>query len=97
MSIRCFCLDKKHSDVTECACKHRDDDPDEYLLKICKYIKKKDRYSDLPCKYGIRQISEDSIDARLAIKVELTCCYLGDIDFFDKQTKELIEMHYGAK
>ncbi len=92
-----FCLDKKQSDISECACKHGDDDPDDYLFKICEHIKMEDRYSDLPCRYSIRQITKDSIDSRLAIKVELTCCYLGDIAFFDAQTKDLIKLYYGPK
>ncbi|MBL0744980.1 hypothetical protein JI741_27365 [Chryseolinea sp. Jin1] len=92
-----FCLNKRPSDISECACTHRDDDPDDYLFKICEYTKMMDRYSDLPCRYEIRQISEDSINAQLAIKVELTCCYLGDIAFFDKQTNRLLKISYGPK
>lgn len=92
-----FCFGRKKVDITECECKRRKDDASDYLYKVCIYMKKKDRYSDLPCRYNIKNIEEDSLGGRPIVKVELTCCYLGDVAYFDRETNDLISVSFGAK
>lgn len=80
-------------------------DPDGYLVKICKYIKIKgyDVAPADPIKYKIKTI-EDGEYSRWedheeitteAIVVRLNCCFLGDIAYFDKNTKEVIGFDVG--
>ncbi len=92
-----FCLNKKEADISECGCMRRENDPDDYLVKICHYLKATDRYTDLPCRYDLKKISMDTLDGKTVTKVELTCCYLGDVAYFDRKTKELLTISYGAK
>lgn len=92
-----FCLSRKASDIRECSCIRDAGDPHDYLFKICNYIKAQDRYSDLPCRYRIKNVVSDTLAGRLVTKVQLTCCYLGDVAYFDVQTKEIISVSYGGK
>jgi hypothetical protein len=92
-----FCTRKKAADIGECPCTRQENDPNGYLFKICEYIKKEDRYSDLPCRYDVKSVETDTLDGRTVAKVILTCCFLGDIAYFDFKTKELIRISYGAK
>lgn len=92
-----FCYQKKETEISECPCYHRENDPDDYLFKICNYIKSNDRYSDLPCRYRIKEISSDTQSGKAVTKVELTCCFLGDVAYFDPSSKELISISYGAR
>jgi hypothetical protein len=52
-----FCLDKKLSDVKECECKKSIDDPDDYLYKICEYVKKGDKYKEYASQLKLQKIS----------------------------------------
>ena len=92
-----FCLNTKVTDVQECRCSRKETDPDDYLFKICNYVKAQDRYSNLPCKYTIKSISHDTLQGTAVRKVELTCCYLGDVAYFDEETDEIIKIYYGAQ
>lgn len=55
------------------------------------------KFSDLPCKYKIKEVSFEMVSGREMIRVELSCCYLGDVAYFDKETKNLVKISYGAK
>lgn len=90
-----FCLYKKKTDVKECECKHSND-LNDYLFKICEYIKKGNKYSHLPDLYKIKRISNEVLDNRKVVKVELNCCYTGDFAYFDYSTGEIISVHFGA-
>ncbi|MBS1489916.1 MAG: hypothetical protein JSS93_05280 [Bacteroidetes bacterium] len=92
-----FCYKRKKSDVKICECKKSDDDPNDYLFKICTYLKSKGDISFQPCKYKVTKITESTYDGKKAIEVSLNCCYLGDRAYFDPQTKELIDFAYGAE
>lgn len=68
-----------------------------FLYKICNHIKKNklDVYPASPCGYQIRDISEDTLEGKPVIRVNLNCCHLGDGAYFDKETKELIHFWVG--
>ncbi|MBK0404330.1 hypothetical protein I5M27_15135 [Adhaeribacter sp. BT258] len=70
-------------------------DPDDYLFKICKYIKKYkiSVFPASPCGYQITNIKE--VDH--LVYVYLDCCYLGEVATFDKETGEIINFSLGAK
>lgn len=92
-----FCLTRKASHIRECKCIHDESDQLDYLFKICNYLKAQDRYSDLPCRYRIKNVVSDTLAGRAVTKVQLTCCYLGDVAYFDGQTNEIISVSYGGK
>lgn len=92
-----FCLTKAEKDIRECNCEHKNDDVNDYLFKVCDYLTKIDPYSPSACRYEIREISTDTLDGKVVTKVELSCCYLGDVAYFDINTKDLISISYGAK
>ncbi|MGC3945585.1 MAG: hypothetical protein QM762_13880 [Chryseolinea sp.] len=100
ISISCieplFCLNKEQLDIHECECKHDDSDPNDYLFKICEFVKAADKFSDLPCRYHIRNVDTTLFKGENMIKVSLTCCYLGDEAYFDPVTKEIVDMYYGG-
>ena len=82
--------------VYECNCEHKPYDKNDYLYKICVYIKEEkfDVSPGSPCEYEIRKIvsKNDSIDI-----VYLTCCYLGDVAKFNKKTGKLLRFDVGDK
>lgn len=92
-----FCLGKKRNDVAKTECAHKKDDPDGYLYKICEYLTLHNKYETLPSRYRIRSVKMDTLKGQQVIAVELTCCYLGDIAYFDPVSKELLSLKYGAK
>ncbi len=92
-----FCLSKKRSDIAKTDCAHRKEDPDGYLYKICEYLTLNNKYSTLPSRYNIRSVKMDTLNRQEVIAVELTCCYLGDIAYFDPVSKDLLSLKYGAK
>ena len=53
-------------------------------------------WTDLPCRYLIRDIDTVIFKGKRTIKVSLTCCYLGDEAYFDPLTKDILEMYYGG-
>lgn len=91
-----YCLDKKESDIIPYACE-RNQDPDDFLYKICEYLRGRNKYSELPDLYRIKKISMDTLDSKKVIKVELTCCSLGHTAYFDIKTKEIITIKFGAR
>jgi hypothetical protein len=87
--------------LADCKCEENPN-PSSYnfLFKICNHIKKNklNVYPASPCGYQIRDISEVTLDnGKLAIRVDLDCCYLGGGAFFDKETKELTHFWVGDK
>jgi len=92
-----FCYERKKSDVKVCECKKSDDDTNDYLYKICSYLKSKGAISFQPCKYKVTEITEALYNGKKAIEARLNCCYLGDRAYFDPLTKELIGFAYGAE
>ena len=92
-----FCLNTNVTDVQQCKCSRKETDANDYLFKICNYVKGQDRYWNLACKYSVKSISKDTLQDRAVTKVELTCCYLGDVAYFDEETGEIIKIYYGAK
>ncbi len=71
-----------------CSCE-KGEDPDDYLYKICMYLKNEEFGPENPCNYKISKIEESGN----YIIVQLNCCYMGDYAIFNKETKELIEFH----
>jgi hypothetical protein len=92
-----FCFGKTKSNILAIECQHSDQDANDYLYKICEYIRSIDRYSELPHKYKIKAVSTDTLDKKNVVKVELSCCGLGDIAYFDIKTKKIIKLKYGAR
>jgi uncharacterized protein YacL len=82
-------------------------DPDGYLVKICKYLKAHEDTINVapanPIKYNIKSIEDGEYwrienGKEIAIKaiiVKLDCCYMGDIAYIDKETKEVIGFSVG--
>ena len=92
-----FCLSKKRNNIAETECAHIREDPDGYLYKICEYLTSHDKYSTLPNHYKVRSVKMDTMNGREVLAVELTCCYLGDIAYFDPASKKIISLKFGAK
>lgn len=92
-----FCFNRKKSDVKVCDCKKSEDDTDDYLYKICMYLKEKGDKSFQPCKYKVTKITESTYEGKKAIEVVLNCCYMGDRAYFDPQTKELITFSFSPE
>ena len=90
-----FCLSKKPSDIEKCACSKKNDDPDNYLYKICNKLKSEGDNSSFPCKYSIKEIGVSIFEGKEVIKVELNCCSVGDVAYFDLLSKELIHFKHG--
>jgi hypothetical protein len=86
-----FCYGRKKSDLQVCDCKKRGDDPNDYLFKICTYLKSKDSLSFQPCRHKVTRIFESKYDGKNAIEVNLN---FGARAYFDPQTKELISFSY---
>lgn len=80
-------------------CKIENPDPEDYLIKICNYLEKNKDTIDItpadPKKYKIKSIKEGKYSTTDAIIVSLDCCYMGDIAYFDKDTKEIIGFQVG--
>ena len=83
-------------------------DSDGYLVKICKYLKAHEDTiitSEDPTKYNIKSIEDGEYQKiengkeimTKAIIVRLDCCYMGDIAYIDKETKEVIGFSVGDK
>jgi hypothetical protein len=83
--------------ISNCHCNEIENDSENYLFKVCKYLKQQGDSSNIPCSYGVKGISKAELEGQPVIKVELNCCYLGDVAFFDPKTKKLIKFYYGAK
>jgi hypothetical protein len=92
-----FCYSRKKSDVKVCDCKSGANDADDYLYKICSYLKSKGDISFQPCRYKVSKITESAYNGKKAIEVYLNCCYMGDRAYFDPQTKELISFAYSPE
>lgn len=91
------CYNKQVSDVIECECQKRNDDPNDYLFKTCTYLKLTNNTSKQACRYEISAITETTYNGKKAIEVSFNCCYLGDRAYFDPKTKKLISFAYGAE
>jgi hypothetical protein len=80
-------------------CQIQNPDPDGYLVKICKYLEENKNKIPIspaiPSKYNIERISEGSYQGREVFIIELDCCYMGDIAYIDKETKEVIGFELG--
>ncbi len=92
-----FCLEKRSLDVLPVECKQDPGDPDNFLYKICEYLRSRNRYSELASKYRIKKVTRDTLDNKTVIKVSLSCCYFGDVAYFDLRTKELISINYSHR
>ncbi|NIO44902.1 MAG: hypothetical protein GTN36_05115 [Candidatus Aenigmarchaeota archaeon] len=77
--------------VDECIIK--DPDPDGYLLKICEYLQEhKDTIilNKNPSEYNIKEFEEGEYQGKNVLVIRLDCCYMGDLAYIDKETKEVI-------
>lgn len=92
-----FCFGETKRNILPIECQHNDRDPEDYLYKICEYISSSYRFSNLSRKYKIKAISTDTLENRSVVRVELSCCGLGDVAYFDSRTKKIIKIKYGAK
>lgn len=74
------------------ACTPRPDDPDQYLVRICQYLRANtiDVSPGDPNGYTIRAVEQRVEGGRLVLWVFLSCCSMGDIAVIDRQTGEVI-------
>jgi hypothetical protein len=87
-----------HVAVSECNCDELKDGKENYLFKICSYIKTRniDVSPGDPCKYKIEYITKDILEKRKVIIIYLNCCHLGDRAYIDRETLEVISFRLGA-
>jgi len=74
-------------------CEIKNPDPDGYLLKICKYLQEhKDTVipNKNPSEYSIKEFEEGEYQGKDVLVIRLDCCYMGDLAYVDKETKEVI-------
>jgi hypothetical protein len=95
-----FCLNSTKVamlSTLEVECIRDANDPDNFLYKICEFIKQSNKFSDLPRIYKIVNKSSVFLNKRKVIKVELSCCGTGDVAYFDSNTKKFMSMQFGVK
>lgn len=102
-------LPPKVGNIESAGCVIENPDPDGYLLKICKYLRAHEDTIDIspadPTKYNIKSIEEGEYSrwegneqvTTEAIIIRLDCCYMGDIAYIDKATKEVIGFSPGDR
>lgn len=80
-------------------CTPKPDDPEQYLARICEYIRANhiDVSPGDPDGYTIKAIDERVEDGRPVVWVFLNCCYMGDIAVIDKQTGAVIRFQIGPQ
>ena len=82
-------------------CVIKEPDPDGYLLKICRYLREHEETiipNKEPDDYSIISIEEgkysrfegDEYIVTDVLVIRLDCCYMGDLAYVDKETKEVI-------
>jgi hypothetical protein len=72
-------------------------DRDGYLVQACRYIKEHHvEVSADPNTWTIRRITKQVVAGRRRTVVHYSCCYLGDIAYFDDEGR-LVDFIPGAK
>jgi hypothetical protein len=73
-------------------CTPKPDDPDQHLVRICRYLRANeiDVSPGSPNGYRIRAIEDRVEDGHPVLWVFLSCCYMGDVAVIDKATGEVI-------
>jgi hypothetical protein len=70
----------------------------DYLLKVCEYVVlEKLPVTSHPNSWTIRHIEDGDLDGRAVKIVYLSCCYLGDVAYFDKTNSVLLKYDPGPK
>jgi hypothetical protein len=70
----------------------------DYLLKVCEYVvKAKLPVTSHPNSWSIRWIEDGSLSGHAVKVVYLSCCYLGDIAYFDKTNSVLLKYDPGPR
>ena len=93
-----FIINKFDKPEIDNECVIENPDPDGYLLKICKYLKEHEDtifiHPANPTKYQIINIGEGVYSgtgfSKDVLVISLDCCYMGDLAYVDKYTKEVI-------
>ena len=63
----------------------------EVLYKICRYMVDNQKTAEPanPCEWTIREIKADSLNGKEILRVEMSCCFMGDQIIIDKETNEV--------
>jgi hypothetical protein len=70
----------------------------DYLLKVCEYVvREKLPVTSHPNSWTIRHIEDGDLDGRAVKIVYLSCCYLGDVAYFDRTNSVLPKYDPGPK
>jgi len=91
-AYECRCVNNRCEEVIN-ECEIKSPDPDGYLLKICKYLQEhKDTIipNKNPDEYSIKEFEEGEYQGKDVLVIRLDCCYMGDLAYVDKETKEVI-------
>jgi hypothetical protein len=77
-------------------CRPRDNDPEEYMVAICRYLNQEQiRVGDWST-FDIEDIREAEFNGRAAILIHLDCCHTGDTSYIDRETGEVLGYVKGA-
>jgi len=78
-------------------CLAHDGDDHSYLLKVCAYVvREKVPVNSHPNTWKITRVEDGNLKGRAVTIVHLSCCYLGDIAYFDKVSGMLVRYILGA-
>jgi hypothetical protein len=78
-------------------CEVKENDPDQYLYKICKHLQAMGMYPADQPDYEIEYVSEGTFQNRSVYIIALSCCYTGDTAYIDKESGEVIRIRPGAE
>jgi hypothetical protein len=70
----------------------------DYLLKVCEYVvREKLPVTSHPNSWKIKRVEEGDLGGHPVIIVYLSCCYLGDVAYFDEHNSILLKYDPGPK
>jgi hypothetical protein len=79
-------------------CKARTEVDHNYLTKVCEYVlREKVPVTSHPNTWKILRLEDGALDGHPVTIVHLSCCYLGDIAYFDKVSGKLVKYDPGDK
>ena len=79
-------------------CVHHVQDEHDYLLQVCEHIvQKKLPVTTHPNTWTVTRIEERELEGKPTALVYLSCCYIGDVAFFDKASGKLVKYALGPK
>lgn len=84
--------------VTNESCAHLKNDTYGYLFQVCNYVVAENiQVTSHPSKWKIIRSEEKTIDKKKITLIYLSCCYTGDVAYFDKASYKLIKYEPGDK